>query len=95
MLSQLYINFEDTGGWQEYIKQKDGGHAARIVIGRLYGYLCPFVDLQGLSKKIIIPINFNGHWTVIMQTQNGKQWIINHADSIKDTSKRQRRIQKL
>ena len=51
--SQLYAQLEKVGGWQNYIKQKEGGYATRMVMKwRLHWYLCLIEDLCDVSKRL-------------------------------------------
>ena len=61
--------------------------------GGLYGYKKVMAELEDKKKTMIIPMNFDMHWTVIVRVYNETKWIINHADSMRSDGTRAKRIQ--
>ena len=51
--------------------------------GKLVGYKWLLADLKDTSKTAVIPINFGYHWiVVVVHVHNGRNSMLNHADSI-------------
>ena len=70
--TQIYLQISDASNWECYVSQYRGYADRMATHGQMYGYRRYVEAIQDNTKIMIIPINFDLHWMILVRHHHGK-----------------------